>query len=184
VIESPRRWKALAWFAAGLFAAVNAAHADTFDPTRPSQSLLTVQNPVTLMPGAGHDIARTEMITGTDSIVLPFIVPDGMQGGILTVTLADLGWPGLMNSLSFAASTSTSLLAQLAAAGSVSFDLANAGTYFATVYGVADPRFGSGLYSLNLSYAPVPLPAAAWLLASGLVLLRTHRRKETVINAG
>jgi hypothetical protein len=51
------------------------------------------------------------------------------------------------------------------------------------VYGVANPNFGSGLYSLNLSYAPVPLPAAAWLLASGLVLLRARHRKETVINA-
>jgi hypothetical protein len=179
-----RRLKVLLLIAAALLAATNAARADTFDPTRVPESLLIVRNPVTLLPGAGHAIARTEMITGTDSIVLPFIVPVGMQGGVLTVTLADLAWPGFMNSLSFAATTSTSLLAQLDAPGSVRFGLDSAGTYFATVYGIADPNFGSGLYSLNLSYSPVPLPAAAWLLISGFALVRTRRRKETVINAG
>ena len=37
-----------------------------------------VQPPVTLLPGAGNAVARTEMISGTDSIVLPFVVPGGM----------------------------------------------------------------------------------------------------------
>jgi hypothetical protein len=177
------RWLLLISAAASLFAAVSQARADSFDPSRPPESSLVVQSAVILLPGAGHAVARTEMISGTNSIVLPFIIPAGMQGGTVTVTLADLGWPGLMSSLSFAASTSTSLLAQLAAPGSLSFGIADAGTYFATVYGVADPNFGSGLYSLNLSYSPVPLPASAWLLASGIALLRARRRKETVINA-
>jgi hypothetical protein len=170
--------------ALALLAGTSVVRADTFDPGRAPESLLVVRDAVVLMPGAGHSIARTEMINGTDSIVLPFIVPVGMQGGTLTVTLADLAWPGLMSSLSFAASTSTSLLAQLDAPGSLQFGLSSAGTYFATVYGVADPNFGSGLYSLNLSYSPVPVPAAAWLMVSGLALIRTRRRKETVINAG
>jgi hypothetical protein len=160
-----------------------AAHADIFDPTRPPASLFAVvQTPVSLAPGAS--IARTEMISGTDSITLPFIIPVGFTGGSVTVTLSDLGWPGLFNSLSFSATTSTSLLAQLAAPGGMTFDVTGAGMYFATVYGVADPGLGSGLYSLNLSYAPVPLPAAAWLLASGLVLLRVRRGKNSVTNAG
>jgi hypothetical protein len=162
----------------------NDAHAVTFDPSRPPVSMLTVVQPaVVLMPGASNAIARTEMITGTDSIVLPFVVPGGITAGSVTVTLADLGWPGLMSSLSFAATTSTSLLGQLDGPGSLTFSISGPGSYFATVYGVADPSFGAGLYSLNLSYAPVPLPAAAWLLMSGLVLLRARRRKETVINA-
>jgi hypothetical protein len=167
---------------AAMFGVANPAAADTYDPGRPPVSMYAVIMPTaTLLPGS--PIARTEMITGTDSIVLPFVITGGMPAGSVTVTLADLAWPGLMSSLSFAATTSTSLLAQLTAPGSVTFDVSGAGTYFATVYGIADPNFGSGLYSLNLSYSPVPLPAAAWLLASGLVLLRTRRRKETVINA-
>jgi len=160
------------------------ASAASFDPSFPPASLQAPPDAVPLLPGAENAIARTGMLVGTQSIVLPFYVPAGMPGGTVSVTLTDLAWPGLMSSLSFAASTSTSWLAQLDAPGSTSFAIAGAGTYFATVYGVADPNFSSGLYSLNLSYAPVPLPAAAWLLASGLALLTRKRTgKETVINA-
>lgn len=161
-------------------AAANTASADIFDPTRPPVSMNIVQPSVTLLPG--DTIARTEMITGTDSIVLPFVIAGGMPNGTVTVTLTDLAWPGLMTSLSFAASTSTSLLAQLTEPGSVTFGV-GAGSYFATVYGVADPNFGSGLYSLTLRYAPVPLPAAAWLLLSGLAFLprKTNRHQRSLV---
>jgi hypothetical protein len=164
-----------------LCVAGNPAFADVFDPSRPAVSLLEVQPAVTLFPNIA--VARTEMITGTDSIVLPFVIAGGMPAGTVTVTLADLGWPGLMSSLSFAASTSTSLLAQMATPGRLTFDVTSGGNYFATVYGVADPAFGSGLYSLNLSYAPVPLPAAAWLLLSGLALLprKTNRHQRSLV---
>ena len=76
------------------------------------------------------------------------------------------------------------MLAQLEAPGSLTFEhQRRRASYFATVYGVADPNFGSGLYSLNLSYAPVPLPAAAWLLLSGLALLRrqTNRHQRSLV---
>ena len=172
------KWIVLA--GAGLFAA-GPAGAVTFDPGFPPVSINAADSAVPLLPGTA--IARTEMITGTQSIVLPFVVPVGTPGGTVSVSLQDLGWPSLMSSLSFAASTSTSLLAQLAQPGMTTFDIAGPGTYFATVYGVADPAFGSGLYSLNLSYAPVPLPAAAWLLMSGLGLFGLRRRQESVINA-
>ncbi len=166
------------------FGMANAAQADVFDPSRPPVSMYAiVQPPVVLLPGGRNAVARTEMITGTDSIVLPFVVPGGFTGGRVSVTLTDLGWPGLFSSLSFAASTSTSLLAQLAAPGSATFNIDGTGTYFATVYGVADPNFGSGLYSLNLSYSPVPIPAAGWLLLSGLALLarKTKRHQRSLV---
>ena len=169
---------------AAAFGMANPAQADIFDPSRPPASMLTVvQPPVALLAGAGNAVARTEMISGTDSIVLPFVVQGGMPAGSVTVTLSDLGWPGLFSSLSFAASTSTSLLAQLSAPGSLTFEIGGAGIYFATVYGVADPNFGSGLYSLNLSYAPVPIPAAGWLLLSALALLarKTNRHQRSLV---
>lgn len=178
-----RRWTVGAAIgAATLLGAMNPAFADTFDPSRPPASLLSVVQP-SVMLNPGVRVARTEMITGTDSIVLPFAIAGGMPAGTVTVTLDDLGWPGLFSSLSFAASTSTSLLAQLAGPGNLSFNVAGAGNYFATVYGVADPNFGSGLYSLNLKYSPVPLPAAAWLLLSGLALLprKTNRHQRSLV---
>jgi hypothetical protein len=179
------RW--LAWLivaAAAAFGTASPALAVPFDPSSSPMSMLaTVQPSAILMPGASNAIARTEMITGTDSIVLPFVISGGMPGGTVSVTLSDLGWPGAMSALSFAASTSTSLLAQLAAPGSLTFDIGGSGTYFATVFGVADPNFGSGLYSLNLSYSPVPLPASALLLLSGLAMLRrkTNRNERLLV---
>lgn len=170
---------ALAFFV--LACVAGTASAATFDPGLSPASLNITRDPVMLQPGAVNTIGRTEMISGTDSIVLPFIIASGMPAGNVTVTLTDLGFPGPLTSLSFAATTSTSLLAQLAAPGSLTFGIAGAGTYFATVYGIADPSFGGGLYSLNLSYSPVPLPGAAWLLASGIALFGA-RRKQNVIN--
>jgi hypothetical protein len=182
-----RRWAAHAAVyaivgAATLLAGVNPAFADTFDPSRSSASMLSVeQSSVMLNPGV--TVSRTEQIVGTDSIVLPFVIAGGMPAGRVTVTLQDLGWPGLFGSLSFAATTSTSLLAELAEPGRMSFAVSGAGNYFATVYGIADPNFGSGLYSLNLKYSPVPLPAAAWLLLSGLALLprKTNRHQRSLV---
>jgi len=58
-----------------------------------------------------------------------------------------------------------------------SFNL-DAGNYSAVVTGDAVGLQG-GLYSVTISAQPVPVPAAAWLLASGLIgLVAVARRKE------
>jgi hypothetical protein len=54
-----------------------------------------------------------------------------------------------------------------------------AGTYFLDVAGTADGSLG-GTYVGQLNLAPVPLPAAAWLLLSGLSGFAAFRRKRAV----
>src|SRR5262249_52736100 len=123
---------------------------------------------------------------GTQAIELPFYIAAGSPGGTIDVKLTDLGWPATMSSLSFSLTNSSTLLGVLAQPGSMSFAIAGGGLYSATVYGIADASYGSGIYSLNLSYSPVPLPAAAWLFASCFAVVGLRRRagKQTVINAG
>jgi hypothetical protein len=171
----PRPWK---WIAlAALICTAGSVHADTFDPAFPNVSLNSGRGTAQLLPGVGGAISRTELIKGTDAFLLPFEVSGA---GTVTVTLTDLGWPSSLSTLSFAALSSTTLLAQLTAPGSLTFQLTGAGRYFAAVYGIADPTFGVGLYSLNLSYAPVPLPAAPLLLVSGFALFALARKKIVI----
>ena len=172
--------RVIKWLAAVAMAiAAFDAQAGSIDSSFPSSSLHAGKDALQrLLPGTG--ISSTEMIKGTDGVLLPFEVT---APGTLTVTLTDLGWPGSFSTLSFAALTSTSLLQELSGPGTLTFQLSGAGKYFAPVYGVTDPAFGIGIYSLNLSYAPVPLPAAPLLLISGLALAALVRKK-IVINRG
>ena len=133
------------------------------------------------VPAAQADqilIAQTSMITGTVSTVDSFTAPGT---GTVTIQLANIPWPSALSSLSFFASSGT----QVVASGTVplpngpisgtmldSFQV-SPGTYFAHITGTAAPGSSDlGLYSMQVSFAPaVPLPAAAWLLVGGLVML-------------
>jgi hypothetical protein len=123
-------------------------------------------------------VAQTSMINGTVSTVDSFTAPGT---GTVTIQLADIPWPAALSSLSFFASSAT----QVVASGTVpppngalsgtlleSFQV-TPGTYFAHITGTAAPGpLDLGLYSMQVSFAPaVPLPAAAWLLGGGLLLI-------------
>jgi hypothetical protein len=94
--------------------------------------------------------------------------------GAVTAILSDLDWPAKLASLTFAATTPTSVLASLNGPGEVSFNVSGPGVYSAVVGAVASPTsfLNLGWYSMTIEFAPaVPLPASAWLLLSGLVSL-------------
>jgi len=57
----------------------------------------------------------------------------------------------------------------------------DAGTYYAALFGQPGDMLGIGLYGIKISQldlpAPVPLPAALWLLGSALASLLVFKRK-------
>jgi hypothetical protein len=120
----------------------------------------------------------SNLITGRHTTLESFLVP---LAGTVTITLRDLVWPDPFATLSLALTDSHATLAQLAAPGAVSFDVSGPGKYFAFVFGQAQGALNMGLYSIHVSLAPsvapVPLPAAAWLMLSGFAGLLSLRRR-------
>ena len=111
--------------------------------------------------------------------------------GTMRVVLKDLEYTTRFASLSFALFSGSTLLQTLALPAAPSleltataiFDLASGGLYTARVYPVTQGPDFLGLYSLAIDFTPsappVPLPAAGWLLLSGLASLAglaRHRR--------
>jgi hypothetical protein len=128
-------------------------------------------------------LATSPVVQGSLASATPFSVPGA---GTVTAILTDLDWPTKLASLTFAATTPTSVLASLPGAGQVSFTTSGAGVYSAVVGAVASPSglLDLGWYSLTIGFAPaVPLPASAWLLLSGLGALAVtlHRRHARLV---
>ena len=109
------------------------------------------------------------------------------SAGTLTVKLTDLTWPQALGTLSFSLSNSTSPLFNTSGPGVWTWQLNTPTLLYASVYASATGAKNTGLYSLNISFvpsalpeqAPVPLPAAGWMLLSGVMALFAARRKHT-----
>lgn len=114
-------------------------------------------------------LQHTELVGGESGTALGFLVP---KAGSVSVSLADLSWPEAFDSLSVMIVKGISVLGSLSGAGEFSFDATSPGKYFALVLSDAKGELDLGLYSLNIKFnsltAPVPLPAAAWLLMAGV----------------
>jgi hypothetical protein len=119
-------------------------------------------------------VEESPLISGTQSNVYALTAP---SAGSVTVSLANLGWPDRLASLSFALATSSGVLMTFSGEGHETVNLGSAGTYYAIVTGKAQGHWNLGMYSLRMSFSTsenpggpvVPLPAAVWLLLSGLV---------------
>lgn len=136
-----RHWMSITLFA--LAAVGSAAHADT---------ILVDKNVMVTAPS----------VPKIESLVLS-------SAGSLAVTVTDMTWPQVFQSLSFAITDNVGVLKSSATGGTLLYDVTGPMTLFANVYGVPDQSAGTGLYHIKASFVPaVPLPAAAWLLLSGL----------------
>ena len=142
-------------------------------------------------------LAQSTLVSGRQSFVYEIKVA---APGTLAVTLTDLNWLGRLSDLSFSLTNGNGLLASSqdsrsrvlpAAASEMAslqtssaqqfFDVTAPGTYYAYVSGTATSKYGLGLFGLNATLTTssvVPLPAAGWLLFSGLGgLLGLSRRR-------
>ena len=131
---------------------------------------------VVLAPHAWADnilIAKTTLVAGSESTVDSFTAP---TAGTVTVNLQTLNWPTPLSALSFAATTSSSLLSSWNGTGQSS-DVATftvaPGTYYAHIMATASSTgMDLGLYSMLVTFTPtVPLPRSGWLLLTGLFVL-------------
>ena len=137
-----------------------------------------------LAPRAQAEVVLLEqsgLISGSQSFVFDVMAP---SAGTVSVKLANLAWPERLASVSFAFTTATSVLQRLPEASSLSFGISSPGAYYAHVAGVAQGALDIGLYSLRITFEagavpPVPLPAALWLLLSGLGALTIRLRPKT-----
>jgi hypothetical protein len=127
--------------------------------------------------------AGTTLFTGVSFTQFELDVP---AAGLLTVRLQDLEFPSLTGALSFALVQGGTVLGLLPGAGVLEIDLTGPAELFAFVYGVATPGVNVGSYHLDITQTyqqPIPLPAAFWLLLSGLfstsLLGRVRRRSST-----
>jgi hypothetical protein len=112
----------------------------------------------------------TTIFTGVSFTRMEFDVP---AAGHLEITLRDMEFPALAGALSFALVEGGTILGLVNGTGSFSMDLDGPRTLFGYVYGVGAPLISTASFYLNVTHtyaAPVPLPAAIWLLLGGLGL--------------
>ena len=110
--------------------------------------------------------------------------------GDYQATLSDLSFGGLkFDYLNMSISTAKTNLGTLEGPGTLSLKL-TPGHYFLNIFGVGGGIYHTGLYGVSVTSAPiisslpvttgtpVPVPAAGWLLLSGLTVLGWKTRKQ------
>lgn len=121
----------------------------------------------------------TQFVWGSDLNVSSFMVE---SAGQLTVKLTDIAFPSALTELTLLLTDTNGMWEKfvIAPSGSLleTFDIAGPTKMFAAVFARSAGGEAPGLYNLSASFAPVPLPAAAWLLLSGLVAVGAASRRK------
>ncbi len=132
---------------------------------------------------AGTLYDSTTFVTGPSLNVATLNVA---SAGTLTFKLTDLTWPDALSSLSFSLTSATDILGAHTGPGTFSYQVDKAGSLFASIFAMGGGQSKTGLYGVNVNFspvAPVPLPAAGLLLASGLAGFGALRKKRTAVTS-
>ena len=114
------------------------------------------------------------VVKGTSLIVNELALP---SAGTLTIKLADIKWPDTLQSLSFLVTDLKDSWTTLDNAGNLLVNVSGPTQLFAAVFARSQSDSAYGLYNLRASFSPVPLPAAVWLMLSGLGAIGWIRRR-------
>jgi len=108
---------------------------------------------------------------------------DLTQAGSYQASLSDFEFPSRFDMFGLTISSSTQKMGEVWNSGSFSFN-ADPGEYFLGLFYKTDATLNLGMYGVNLSYrgqpgaSAVPLPAALWLMLTGLMAIAGYRRKQ------
>lgn len=108
---------------------------------------------------------------------------DLTQAGSYQATLSDFEFPASFDMLGLTISSSTQKMGEVWNSGSFSFN-ADPGKYFLGLFYKTDASLNLGMYGVKLSYpgqpgaSAVPLPAALWLMLTGLMAIAGYMRRQ------
>lgn len=131
--------------------------------------------PAGLPVGSIVVFSQSGFITSDLPLRVEFDVP---FAGTVSVQLIDLGLPQPFECLTFLLTTGSTVLADVKAPDTFSFELNSPRRLFGFLNGDPQGALNVGAYLLQVSVTPVPLPAAVWLLLSGLGGLGLAFRKR------
>jgi hypothetical protein len=122
------------------------------------------------------DLPGSKLVLGSSASVTTIQVD---VAGTLSFTLIDKLFPSALGALSFAVTDATTALATMSGAGSLSLSVSGPMTLYADVFATAQGTTNTGLYNLQVSFAPtvpVPVPASGLLLGAAAILWRLKSR--------